>query len=152
MSSKSIKVILFIGIISLVSCDITFKRKTAVDSGMQVKPSSKKENVDNTSKSKIESEFTFSRKDAHIVSSYFSDKANAKIRDDMVEHSALSKNNKHKIKVGEVIPHNIQVMPLPLKLERILSPLPLYMMRVLVGKNVIIMNVNSRKIVALIKI
>lgn len=148
MNSKSLKIILFFGIISLVSCDITFKRKTAVNSGIQERPVSKKENTNNTSKS----EFSFSKKDAHIISSYFSDIANAKIRDDMILHSALSKNNTNKIIVGEIIPYDIQVMPLPLKLERILSPLPLYMIRVLVGKNVFIMNVNSRRIVALIKI
>ena len=152
MSSKSVKVILFIGIIFLTSCDITFKRKMAIDSGVQVKTNSQKENMDNAPKVKPETEFTFSKQDAHIISSYFSDEANAKIRSDMVLHSAISNNKKNKIIVGEVIPHNLQVMPLPLKLERILSPLPLYMIRVLVGTNVIIMNVNSRRIVALIKI
>ena len=70
----------------------------------------------------------------------------------MIRHGRLSKEQKKLLAIGNIISHDIQVIPLPLKLERLLSPLPLNVLRVQVDTRVILMNVKLRKILDVITI
>ena len=70
----------------------------------------------------------------------------------MVTHSHVSNKQEEKLVINAFIPGDVQVIPLPLKLEQKLSSLPMHLIRVQVGKQVIIMNVKSRQILDIIKI
>jgi len=74
------------------------------------------------------------------------------IRKDMISHTKISKRQAEKLKIGRIIPREIQVMPLPIALEKILPSLSLHVIRVQVGTRVILMNVKSRQILDIIKI
>ena len=96
--------------------------------------------------------FRFTTKDSQLITLYFNDKTNAVIRHDMMMSTQVSKKQGKSLVVGENITREIQVMPLPLKLERMLSSLSLNLLRVQVANNVILMHVKSRKILDIIKI
>ena len=147
MISKILKFALVISLVFQFGCDITFKRKS------DEKPSTyvAVKNIKNKTV-KIKSSDAFSRKDVQIISSYYKDEANEIIKKDMMIHSKISKNDEKKLVVGKVIPRHVQVIPLPLKLESSLSSISLNMLRVQVGKNIILMNVKTRKILGIIKI
>lgn len=143
-----LKFILVASIILQTGCDITFKRTSNIDNDLKIKQEKNKKIV-----SKImESIDHFSKNDSHIIRSYYSNKENSTIRKDMIMHTKISKKEESKLKVGKVIPRNVQVIPLPLKLERNLSSLPLQLIRVQVGVRVVLMNVKSRQILDMIKI
>ena len=148
MNSQIIKLVILIGVIFLTGCDITFKRKST---DADLAPVSMEKNKGNVSNKK-ESKAAFNRKDSHIIKSYYADNSNAIIKKDMITHTGLSKKQNNMLIKGHLIPRDIQVIPLPLKLERILSALPLQLLRVQVGEKVILMNVKSRKILDIIKI
>ncbi len=148
MISKILKLMLFICIIFQVSCDISFKRKVAVSDDTKVKMAAIKKKTYIESKHKE----LFNKNDSQAITSYYSDKSNSTIINDMVIHTSVSKKQNSKLVVGKLIPRDIQVMPLPLKLERALSSLPIQLIRVQVGTKVILMNVKSRKILDIIKI
>ena len=148
MNSQIIKLVILSTVISMTGCDITFKRKNAdvdaVPVNMKVKNKGKTSITVNKS--------VFNKKDSHIINSYYADNSNEIIRKDMVTQTKLSKEKNSKLVIGNIVPRDIQVIPLPLKLERILSALPLQLLRVQVGEKVILMNVKSRKILDVIKI
>ena len=146
MNSQILKLVLLSCVVFLASCDVTFKRKSA-DAAPVNMGSHKKAKSDKT-----EGKVAFNRKDLHIINSYYEDNSNAVIRKDMMTHTELSKEQNKKLVIGNVIPRDVQVIPLPLKLERILSSLPLHFLRVQAGEKVILMNVKSRKIIDVIKI
>ena len=93
----------------------------------------------------------FDRDNATIIS-FYDDPANAIIRKDMRKHAKVTKKQEKTLIVGKTIPRNIQVVPLPLQLERILSPLPLNLIRVQACMQVMVMDVKSRKILTVIRI
>lgn len=146
MNLQIFKSLLLISIILQAGCAITFKRHSTNDAGAQIKTS--KEQPDKKETAKIKAW----KKDSRIIQSYYTDVANANIRKDMISHTQISKKQEKNLLVGEVIPRDIQVMPLPLVLERKLSGLPLHVIRVQVGTHVILMNVKSRRIDNIIKI
>lgn len=147
MASQIIKLALVGCIVFQFGCDITFKRKSDDKSSAYVAV----KNIKNKTV-KIKYNDGFSSKDSRIISSYYKDVANAIIRKDMITHSNISKKEQKKLVIGKIIPRHIQVIPLPLKLERDLSSVPLKMLRVQVGKNIILMNVKTRQILGVIKI
>ena len=151
MSSQIIKLVILSTVIFLTACDITFKRKgTDVDA---IPVNMEKQNKGKISiKSKTVNKGVFNKKDSHIINSFYADNSNEKIRKDMIMQTKLSKEQNSKLVIGNIIPRDVQVIPLPLKLERILSALPLQYLRVQIGENVILMNVKSRKISDLIKL
>jgi len=146
MNLQILKLLLLISIILQAGCAITFKRHSTNDAGAKVKVSKEQPNINETVKNKIW------EKDFRIIETYYADTANASIRKDMISHTKINKKQQKNLLVGEVIPRDIQVMPLPLILERRLSDLPLDVIRVQVGTHVILMNVKSRRIVDIIKI
>ena len=148
MKSQILKLVLLSCVVFLASCDVTFKRKSADADTIPVSMGKHKKSISNKSERKV----AFNRKDLHIINSYYADNSNAIIRKDMMMHTELSKEQNNKLVIGNLIPRDVQVIPLPLKLERILSALPLHFLRVQVGEKVILMNVKSRKILDVIKI
>ena len=154
MNSTILKLLLFSGIIFQVSCDITFKRKVEKDTEVpviideQLKSSKKVE----PNKDKVKSGDAFSKSDSKIITSYYSDNTNSTIRQDMIMHTKISKEQTKKLIVDEYVPRDVQVMPLPLKLKNKLSALSLDKLRVQIGTRVILMNVKTRRILDIIKI
>lgn len=160
MNSYKIKFVTLICIILITGCDIAFKRKTNNASDSQaamnhpnidtVNTVSSKKNK--SEKNKVETKASFSERDSKLIALYYADKSNAVIVEDMVKQTYISDKQAKKLVISERIPNNTQVMPLPLELEKMLSPLPRYNLRVQVGKHVILMDVKSRQILDMIKI
>lgn len=146
MNSQMLKLVLLSCVVFLASCDVTFKRKNVDAAPVNMGNHKKAKN------NKTEIKVAFNRKDLHIINSYYADNSNAVIRKDMMTHTELSKKQNKKLVIGNIIPRDVQVIPLPLKLERILSSLPLHFLRVQAGEKVILMNVKSRKIIDVTKI
>ena len=148
MSSYLLKIILISCLIFQIGCGIKLKHKVSKKPDTKVEM---RESSLNSSES-IKPGIIFSKKDSRIITSYYSNRANALIRKDMIRHGRLSKEQKKILATGNIIPRDIQVIPLPLKLERLLSSLPLNVLRVQVDTRVILMNVKSRKILDIITI
>ncbi|MCK4865229.1 MAG: hypothetical protein KAT06_07340 [Gammaproteobacteria bacterium] len=154
MNSSLLKLILFSCIIFQTSCDITFKRKVEKEKKApvvideQLKSSIKVNGNKETGKSANK----FTKNDFELISSYYSDKTNSIIRKDMIMHTQISREQTKKLVVDEYVPGDVQVMPLPLKLNRNLSVLLLDKLRVQIGTRVILMNVKTRRILDIIKI
>jgi len=148
MNSQILKLILLSCLILQSGCDITFKRKVTPNEATSVEMSPDEKKSDK----KVLLKRTVGNKDSDIIISYYADAANATIRKDMITHTEVSKKQAKKLVVGKIIPRDIQIMPLPLALERILSALPLDVIRVQVGTRVILMNVKSRLILEVINI
>lgn len=158
MSSRVIVILLMTTLFFQQGCDVTFKRKSSADSDTKDKMDKRTRDSINLNDS-IDSEKVnnksgahFSKQDSQIIVGFYKDKANSQIRKDMSMHSKLSKKQKNKLVIGGLLNRDIQVMPLPLKLQSILSSLPLNFLRVQVGEQVILMNVKSRQILDIIKI
>ena len=148
MKSHILKLVVLSCLAGLVSCDVTFKRKSVDTNTLPVNT----EIVNEGKSNRVKNNVAFDRKDSHIISSYYADKSNAIIRKDMIRQTKLSKEQNINLVIGSIIPRDVQVMPLPLKLERILSALSLQFLRVQAGEKLILMNVKSRKILDIIKI
>ncbi|MDH5370810.1 MAG: hypothetical protein OEW99_12345 [Gammaproteobacteria bacterium] len=148
MNSDLLKIILMCCLIFQVGCGIKLKQKVSKqpDAKIEIKESS------GSTAESIKPGIIFSKKDSRIITSYYSNRANALIRKDMIRHGRLSKEQKKLLAIGNIISHDIQVIPLPLKLERLLSSLPLNVLRVQVDTRVILMNVKSRIILDVITI
>lgn len=164
MKSQTIKLIILICLVFQAGCDLTLKRKDkkhqmtgpiqknqvgsnqAESNQMKLNPKDKK-----TSKASIVKK-VMRNNDSNIIVSYYSDAANAIIRKDMISHTEISKKQAEKLKVGKIIPREIQVMPLPIALEKKLPSLSLHVIRVQIGTRVILMDVKSRRILDIIKI
>lgn len=154
MNSFLLKILIISCLIFQFGCGIKFKRKSTQATEKPVEmieyeKLSSKEKEDEGAPKKYT---LFTEKDSHIITSYYSDKANAIIRHDMIMQTKTSIKQEEKLVVNEYIPRDIQVIPLPLKLEKMLSSLPLDLLRVHVGNRVIVMNVKSRQILDIIKI
>ena len=148
MNSQILKLILLSCLILQSGCDITFKRKATHNKTAAVEMNKD----DNKSDKKVLLKPKVGNKDSDIIISYYSDAANATIRKDIITHTEVSTKQAKKLAIGKIIPREIQVMPLPLALERKLSALPLDVIRVQVGTRVILMNVKSRQILEVINI
>lgn len=155
MNSYILKLILLSCIILQTSCGITFKRKVSSNAGSQVEMSEYKKNI-LSKKGKVTRAVNpgllFSKRDSQVIVSYYLDKANAVTRQNIIKNTKTSKKQTKNLVVDKIIPRDIQVIPLPLTLERILSSLPLNVLRVQVGTRVILMNVKSRRILDIINI
>ena len=156
MNSRVLKLIVLSCLIFQMGCAIQFKRKTTP---VTEKPAEmiEFEKLSSKEKEKVKKDtpkkdIQFGEKDLHVITLYYSNKENAIIRDDMVMQTKTSVKQEKNIVINAYIPRDVQVVPLPLKLERILSSLPLNLLRVQVGNRVVIMNVKSRQILDIIKI
>ena len=174
MNSYWLRLILLSCLVIQTGCDITFKRKSESESsGAEARKSKSDQDLKDKTASKEKKETEkksvviskkaddkkpgksraiFSRNDEKLITLYYTDEGNAKILDDMVKHTWITKKRAKKLTTTERIPNDVQVMPLPLELEKILSPLPRYAIRVQIGKRVIIMDIKSRRILDVIKI
>lgn len=148
MNSHIVKLIILSCLIFLSGCDITFKKQATNNEAVSLEKSNDNIKTDKN----VSEKSNVGNKDFDIIISYYSDKANANIRKDMISHTEISEKQAQKLVVGKIIPREFQVMPLPLALEKILTRLPLHVIRVQVGTRVIYMNVKSRKILEIIKI
>lgn len=153
MNSKIIKLILLSCLIFMVGCKLTLKQKDKNHKTDSVKMNSlethhKNKNVtSNSSSTRV-----MNSNELNIIAAYYSDEANATIRKDMISHTQISKEDAKRLQVGKIIPREIQVMPLPIELEKRLPSLLLNVIRVQVGIRVIIMDVKTRRILDIIKI
>lgn len=154
MNSLALKVLIIGCLVFQYGCGIKFKRKSpqVTEKPVEMIQYEKQTSKDVITKDKAKSPDKFTEKDTHLISSYYADKANQVIRQDMIAHTRLSQKQEEKLVVNEYIPRDLQVIPLPLTLERKLSSLPLHLIRVHIGKRIIIMNVKSRQILDIIKI
>jgi hypothetical protein len=159
MNSLALKLLIIVCLIFQYGCAIKFKRKSpppTTDKPVEMiqyeKLSEKQVDDKDEDKDKPHSPEKFTEKDALLISSYYSDKANHIIRQDMIAHTQVTRKQEEKLVVDEFIPRDLQIIPLPLSLERSLSALPLHLIRVHIGKRIIIMNVKSRQILDIIKI
>ena len=156
MNSLVLKLIVLSCLIFQMGCEIQFKRKTTPATAKPAEmiefeklSSKEKEKVKKDTPKK---DIQFGEKDSHIITLYYSNKANTIIRDDMIMQTKTSGKQEKNLVINAYIPRDVQVVPLPLKLERMLSSLPLNLLRVQVGNRVVIMNVKSRQILDIIKI
>ena len=152
MNSQILKIVLLMSVILQAGCEITFKRKSSNTESAQSGMISDKNQPIKEQSSNSSSEKKSLSKNFKIISLYYSNPVNATVRKDMITHTSISKKQENKLVVGKIIDRDIQVMPLPLELERILSPLPLHVIRVQVGMRIILMNVKTRRILEIIKI
>mgnify|MGYP007065675680 CR=1 FL=1 len=156
MNSRVIIIILASTLFFLQGCDLTFKRKTS--SGVPGKVEMAKETGSPTKSNKPVKNIHVNKKsvthfrddDIQRIREFY--KENTQTRDDMIAYSKLSKKQKNSLVVNGVVKHDIQIIPLPLKLKEMLSPLPMNLLRVHAGDKVILMNVNSRRIIDIIKL
>ncbi len=134
---------LLAGFVLQAGCKITFKRKNMQQDNVVVNEKGEKEEIRSD---------RFSSKDKKTISNYFQREAHKVIREDMLAYTKISNKQKARLVRDEVIPRDIQVMPLPLELNRKLSELPVSMLRVMVADRVILMNVKTRRILDVFKI
>jgi len=138
MNSFILKIILLIFLVMQAGCDMSFKRKYNVN-----------EQLDN---GKEKSDTVFSEPEKEIIRTYFKDRSNNRILHYAIKRSPISKKQSAKLVVSNYIPRDIQVVPLPIRLDNKLRQIPLSLLRVQVGKNIILMKVNSRKILDIVKL
>lgn len=147
-----LKLLLLCSFLLQASCDITFKRNNMPMATESENITLDKVQKENQPTSKKSSHGIQNKSDTEIISSYYADPTNEIIRKDMISYTSISKKQQALLVVGKIIPRDFQVVPLPLILERHLSPLPLDAIRVQVGANIILMNVKTRQILDLVKI
>jgi len=161
MNSFSTKWVVFISLILLAGCDIALKRKSESNPDYQAEmrkqiAEDEKNGKNKKSKSKnsepVKARAIFSDRDTKLIKLYYGDESKSSILKDMIKHTWVSEKQAKNLTVTKRISNDIQVMPLPLELEKILSPLPRYSIRVQVGKNVIIMDIKSRRIIDIVKL
>ena len=164
MKSQTIKLIILIFLVFQAGCDLTLKRKdkkhqvTGPIQENQVGSNKAESNQmkmipqDEKTSKELSVRKVIRNNNSNIVVSYYSDTANVIIRKDMISHTKISKKQAKRLKVGKIIPREIQVMPLPIALEKRLSSLSLHVIYVQVGTRVILMDVKSRRILDIIKI
>ena len=151
MNVHILKLIIISCLVFQTACGITFKRKNNSNTPYS-QPNQKSISVNDKIEKSVKSGTLFSKKDAQLITSFYSDNANSIVRQDMIANTKVSSKNEKELIVNEVIPRDIQVIPLALNLEKSLSSLPLHVLRVHVGNYVILMNVKSRRILDIIKI
>lgn len=159
MSSFGTKCIVFISLALLTGCDIAFKRKSESNPDYQAemrKQISEDEINDkktNSNKSEpVKARAIFSQRDTKLIKLYYGDVNKSSMLRDMVKHTWVTEKQAKTLTVTARISNDIQVVPLPLELEKLLSLLPRYSIRVQVGKNVIIMDIKSRRIIDIVKL
>lgn len=139
-------------LVGLSACDITFKKKyskSAKDiADLRIKAKSPKKYQKILEQRRGEA---FSQKDKKLISLYYNDKANANIMSKAVSLTPVTKKEDSELKISHHLAPHIQVIPLPLELENILTKLPRQVLRVQVARNIILMNVKTRKIIDIIK-
>ena len=123
-------------------CNIAFKKKYNSDEELTA----------NKKSINTKSDVRFTDSEKEIIRTYFSDRTNNRIIRYAVKRSPISKKQTEKLRVSNYIPSDIQVVPLPIRLDNKLRQIPLSILRVQVGKNIILMKVNSRKILDIIKL
>ncbi len=142
--SYRIITLLLSAVFLLSACNITFKRKSA--------PKKDEARVLVKTKDGKKMFIGFPVKDIAAIRLYFKDKAHAQILSDMQSYMKLTKKQKKQLKKNNILSSDIQVMPLPLELERKLVKLPVSQLRVMVGNYVLLLQVKSRRILELIEL
>lgn len=152
MNSYKINLSILSCLIIISGCDISLKRKNtaAADSKVAMSHTVIESKVKSSSNTSVNAKASFSKMDSKLIALYYADESNAIILNDMAKQTFVSKKQAKKLVVSKNISNKIQVIPLPLELEKILSPLPRYTLRVQVGKRVILMDVKSRQILDMI--
>ena len=163
--------VLLPALLALTACDITFKRKSAsamteqTDKQQQTDKNSKQgktadgkkdakkpEQKNKDSKPPVMTGKNFTAQDKELIQNYFKNVNNARVFHEAAELTRLDSKRKESLKVNTILSADIQVIPLPLELERGLSTLNSNMIRVQVENLVILMDLGTRRIVEIIKI
>lgn len=153
ISSKlKLSIVVLCAFIGLSACSITFKKKYSKSpkevSDLRIKAKSPEKYQKILEHRRGEA---FSQKDKELINLYYKDKGNANIMSKAASLTPISKKEDSQLKISHYLPPHIQVIPLPLELENILGKLPRQVLRVQVAKNIILMNVKTRKIIDIIK-
>lgn len=139
-------------LIGLSACNMTFKKKYNKSekeiSDLRIKATSPKKYQQLLEQQQGQG---FSQKDKKLINLYYKDKANANTMSKAASLTPVSKKEDSQLKISHHLPPHIQVVPLPLELEKILGKLPRQVLRVQVARNIILMNVKTRKIIDIIK-
>ena len=148
MNIQLVKLLLLCSLIFQFGCDISLKRKN----NHQSMDSVDMNRADNQSANKKAAKKKILRHDFKIINSFYLNKENKIIREDMIKHTVISKKQEKNFQIGEVIPRDVLALPLPIELEKRLPAVPLHTIRVQVGRYIILMNVKSREIIDVFKI
>ena len=153
LKSHTLKLLLIVCLLFQTGCGLKFKKKSESITAAQPEINTTSRQISNKErKDLVKSGNAFSIEDIQQITSYYSDKANARIKQDMMSHTKLTSKQRNKLMVNEIISRDVQIIPLPLNLERTLTSLPLNVLRVHAGSRVMLINVKSRKILDIIKI
>ena len=160
MNSIFLKLFIISCLILQAGCSLKFKRKSPEapeEKKLEVieyqnKLGSKGSIKEAAPEKQAANDLLFSEKDSLIIKTYYADEANVVVRHDMQMHTKISRKQEENLQANKFIPRDIQVMPLPLQLERKLSAISLNLIRVQVANYVVLMNVKSRQILDIIKI
>ena len=152
MKSFSLIVCLIAGLLLQSGCKIALKRKSNPDTATSPAEMSAAAEKDSKSSKAKKTSRVFTQRDAQLIALYYSNEGNAQVLDDIVKQTSVSSRVQGKLKMNEIIPNDVQVVPLPLELEKILSLLSGYDLRVQVGKRVMLMDIKSRRILDVIRL
>ena len=124
MNSLVLKLIVLSCLIFQMGCEIQFKRKTtpATEKPAEMiefeKLSSKEKEKQKVKKDTPKKDIQFGEKDSHLITLYYSNKANTIIRDDMIMQTKTSGKQEKNLVINAYIPRDVQVVPLPLKIRK----------------------------------
>jgi hypothetical protein len=152
MKSFTLVVCLIAGLLLQSGCKIALKRKSDPGAATQSSEMSRAAEKDSKSSKDKKTARVFTQRDTKLIALYYSNEGNAQVLDDIVKQTSVSSEVQDKLKINQIIPNGVQVVPLPLELEKMLSPLSGYDLRVQVGKRVMIMDIKSRRILDVIKL
>lgn len=152
MRTFSLVICLIASLLLQTGCKLTLKKKSDPDAVTQTEETSVEAKTDSKSAKKKKPVPLFTEHDTKLITLYYSNEGNAQVLEDIVKQTAVSDKVAARLKTNEIIPKDVLVVPLPLELEKILSPQPAYDLRVQVGKHVIMMDIKSRRILDVIKL
>lgn len=151
-SGLKLSIITLSAVVVLSACDITLKKKY-IQSPKEFTELDAKQKSQKKYKKLLDHERAqgLTQKDKRLITLYYSDVGNATIIAKAMTLTPISKKEDKALRVSHYLPLHIQVIPLPLELEKLLVKLPRQVLRVQVAKNIILMNVKTRKIIDIIK-
>ena len=152
MKSFSLVIGLIAGLLLQSGCNITFKRNSNQDDVAQSSEISAASKMYSKSSQEKIPLHAFTHRDIKLIALYYSKEGNAQALSDIIKQTSVNSKIQSKLKKNEIIPNDVLVIPLPLGLEKILSPLSGYELRVQVGKRVMLIDIKSRRILDVIKL
>ena len=161
MNSYGLRFILLCLLLTQAGCDITLKKKYSEKGNTTIENTKMGHKVIIKKKAPgmIQKEYeqrevlkAFTRKDKAIITAYYKNNEATAILHYANKHSPLDKKQEKELLISKSIPQNIQLIPLPLDLDKHLTEIPASVLRVQVSNNIILMDVRTRNIIDIIKL